>query len=98
MITFATRPLRRGVAPAVAVAAIALTTWLNGLPSATAADDPAAGESADGLVHCMLPGQVRRMGAFATTVTPRRATRRASPIMRSSCVLLPAASLTSIAT
>lgn len=67
--------MRRGVAPAVAVAAIALTAWLNGITPATAADDPAAGESTDGLVHCMLPGQVRRMGAFATTVTPRRATR-----------------------
>lgn len=29
----------------------------------------------DGLVHCLFPGQVRRLGAFATSVTPRRAAR-----------------------
>jgi TPR repeat protein len=44
---------------------------------AHAADKPAttAEPVADGLVHCLLPGQVRRMGAFATSVTPRRAAR-----------------------
>lgn len=29
----------------------------------------------DGLVHCLFPGQVRRLGAFSTSVTPRRAAR-----------------------
>jgi hypothetical protein len=29
----------------------------------------------DGLVHCLFPGQVRRLGAFATSMTPRRAAR-----------------------
>lgn len=32
-------------------------------------------EASDGLVHCLYPGQVRRLGAFATSVTPRRAAR-----------------------
>ncbi|TAK92836.1 MAG: hypothetical protein EPO09_14500 [Aquabacterium sp.] len=32
-------------------------------------------QAADGLVHCLFPGQVRRLGAFATSVTPRRAAR-----------------------
>ncbi|MBC7957113.1 MAG: hypothetical protein H7Y33_14730, partial [Cytophagales bacterium] len=43
--------------------------------AAYAADKPATSNepAADGLVHCLLPGQVRRMGAFATSVTPRRA-------------------------
>jgi uncharacterized caspase-like protein len=41
-----------------------------------AADEPAAeAASSDGLVHCLFPGQVRRLGAFATSVTPRRAAR-----------------------
>lgn len=46
--------------------------------AAMAADKPAASTDAaatDGLVHCLLPGQVRRLGAFATSMTPRRATR-----------------------
>ncbi len=39
------------------------------------ADQAAAqAEPADGLVHCLLPGQVRRLG-LSTTVMPRRATR-----------------------
>lgn len=32
----------------------------------------------DGLVHCLFPGQVRRLGAFSTSVTPRRAARVAA--------------------
>lgn len=39
---------------------------------AAVAADARAG---DGLVHCLFPGQVRRLGAFATSVTPRRAAR-----------------------
>ncbi len=42
---------------------------------AAAADTPATESVSDGLVHCLLPGQVRRLGAFSTSVTPRRATR-----------------------
>jgi len=42
---------------------------------AAAADKPATESVSDGLVHCLLPGQVRRLGAFSTSVTPRRATR-----------------------
>lgn len=43
---------------------------------ANAADDkPTTDSVSDGLVHCLLPGKVRRLGAFSTSVTPRRATR-----------------------
>jgi uncharacterized caspase-like protein len=44
-------------------------------PSAVHAQAADTTASADGLVHCQLPGQVRRLGAFSTTVTPRRAQR-----------------------
>jgi uncharacterized protein len=45
-------------------------------PTLAADADPALEEaSSDGLVHCLFPGQVRRLGAFATSVTPRRAAR-----------------------
>lgn len=47
------------------------------ITAASAADTPTApaDTAADGLVHCLLPGKVRRLGAFSTSVTPRRATR-----------------------
>ncbi len=48
---------------------------LMGGAGAVAADPPASESVSDGLVHCLLPGQVRRLGAFSTSVTPRRATR-----------------------
>jgi len=42
-----------------------------------AADKPDAALDAapSGLVHCLLPGQVRRLGAFSTSVMPRKAVR-----------------------
>lgn len=42
-----------------------------------AADKPDAAVDAApaGLVHCLLPGQVRRLGAFSTSVMPRKAVR-----------------------
>jgi hypothetical protein len=64
----ASTPSFRQLALAGALGLIGLCT----APVATAADKPAAD---DGLVHCLLPGQVRRLGAFSTSVTPRRATR-----------------------
>ncbi len=62
--------------------AVALT-WACGLAGGTAsaadAPDASATSSAEAAsnawVHCLVPGQVRRLGAFATTVTPRRAMR-----------------------
>ncbi len=57
----------------------ALLAWVALGLVATAEPAVAAGgnaEAADvGLVHCLLPGQVRRLGAFSTSVTPRRALR-----------------------
>ena len=45
--------------------------------ASVAADKPDAAVDAApaGLVHCLLPGQVRRLGAFSTSVMPRRAVR-----------------------
>jgi TPR repeat protein len=61
---------QRGVAAALGLIGLVLST------SAATADKPvAADQASDGLVHCLLPGQVRRLGAFSTSVTPRRATR-----------------------
>lgn len=59
-----------------ALAGLALALGLVWGAAASGADKPVASEPAasDGLVHCLLPGQVRRMG-LSTTVTPRRATR-----------------------
>jgi hypothetical protein len=57
------------------LAGIALLLGLVWGANTKAADAPAAqAEPADGLVHCLLPGQVRRLG-LSTTVMPRRATR-----------------------
>lgn len=44
------------------------------LDRSQAAQATQAGQD-DGLVHCLFPGQVRRLGAFSTSVTPRRAAR-----------------------
>lgn len=60
------RPLGLGVAVLVTCAIWAAT--------ASGADQAPGEPAADGLVHCLLPGQVRRLG-LSTTVTPRRATR-----------------------
>lgn len=60
-----------------ALAASAVVICFLWAGAADAADKPASDEpAADGLVHCLLPGQVRRLG-LSTTVTPRRATRLA---------------------
>lgn len=45
--------------------------WADSLDRTQAQD----AQAADGLVHCLFPGQVRRLGAFSTSVTPRRAAR-----------------------
>lgn len=47
------------------------------VPGASAQAQAQAGaEQADAsTVHCLFPGQVRRLGAFSTSVTPRRAAR-----------------------
>lgn len=59
----------------LALASAALILGLAWGSHAKAADQPAPqAEPADGLVHCLLPGQVRRLG-LSTTVMPRRATR-----------------------
>lgn len=58
--------------PAGAARADALTRLQQAAASADAATEA---QAADGLVHCLFPGQVRRLGAFATSVTPRRAAR-----------------------
>lgn len=64
-------PRRRQLA--LAAAALVLSSlWgvnANGAEQPTTEATPA-----DGLVHCLLPGQVRRLG-LSTTVMPRRATR-----------------------
>ena len=54
------------------VGAWPLPAFADSLDRAQAAQ---AGQGDDGLVHCLFPGQVRRLGAFATSVTPRRAAR-----------------------
>lgn len=50
---------------------------LTGPAQADALDRAQAAQAGqdDGLVHCLFPGQVRRLGAFSTSVTPRRAAR-----------------------
>jgi hypothetical protein len=50
---------------------------LMGSVASIAADKPDAAVDAApaGLVHCLLPGQVRRLGAFSTSVMPRKAVR-----------------------
>lgn len=59
----------------LALASAALLLGLIWGSQAMGADQPATqAEPADGLVHCLLPGQVRRLG-LSTTVMPRRATR-----------------------
>lgn len=67
----------------VILAACAAAAWL-GLPppmhaqthAQTQAPPQTAGEATEaGTVHCLFPGQVRRLGAFSTSVTPRRAAR-----------------------
>lgn len=59
----------------LALASAALILGLVWGSHAKGADQPATqAEPADGLVHCLLPGQVRRLG-LSTTVMPRRATR-----------------------
>lgn len=50
---------------------VAPLTWADSLDRTQQED----AQAADGLVHCLFPGQVRRLGAFATSVTPRRAAR-----------------------
>lgn len=58
------------------VSLLACVPW--GLPAhaADALERLNAGEQPDdGLVHCLFPGQVRRLGAFSTSMTPRRAAR-----------------------
>src|SRR5882724_3455816 len=64
---------------AVSVAALCL---MGGVAAAGAdTSEPVAGQAgaaepaSTNLVHCLLPGQVRRLGAFASSVTPRRAVR-----------------------
>lgn len=67
--------------PVAAVGGCLLAAVLGGVMTGTAhadALDRAQAADAgrdDGLVHCLFPGQVRRLGAFATSVTPRRAAR-----------------------
>lgn len=67
--------------PRLRLHAFVCATMVAGLAwatSASAADKPASAateQAGDGLVHCLLPGQVRRLGAFSTSVTPRRAAR-----------------------
>jgi uncharacterized caspase-like protein len=59
----------------LALASAALILGLVWGSHARGADQPAPqAEPTDGLVHCLLPGQVRRLG-LSTTVMPRRATR-----------------------
>lgn len=59
----------------LALASAALVLGLVWGSHARSADQPGTqAEPADGLVHCLLPGQVRRLG-LSTTVMPRRATR-----------------------
>jgi uncharacterized caspase-like protein len=62
----------------VALTAVALAGWGWGAPvnaDTLDASQAADAQANDGLVHCLFPGQVRRLGAFATSVTPRRAAR-----------------------
>lgn len=63
----------RLVSAAVGLACLlaAPLTWADSLDRTQQED----AQAADGLVHCLFPGQVRRLGAFATSVTPRRAAR-----------------------
>lgn len=64
-------PRRRQLA--LAAAALVLSfLWGSNAKGADPTGTQAA--PADGLVHCLLPGQVRRLG-LSTTVMPRRATR-----------------------
>lgn len=59
-------------------AALGMLACLPAVPAHADALDRAQqadAQEADGLVHCLFPGQVRRLGAFATSVTPRRAAR-----------------------
>lgn len=60
--------------PLVLAGAALLLSLLSGALTQGAEAPAAQAEPADGLVHCLLPGQVRRLG-LSTTVMPRRATR-----------------------
>lgn len=60
-----------GAAVGLACLLVAPATWADSLDRSQQDD----AQAADGLVHCLFPGQVRRLGAFATSVTPRRAAR-----------------------
>ncbi len=54
----------------------ACAPWATPAHAADALERLNAGEQRDdGLVHCLFPGQVRRLGAFSTSMTPRRAAR-----------------------
>ena len=62
----------------VALTVLAFSSWGVSAPAMADtldASQAADAQAADGLVHCLFPGQVRRLGAFATSVTPRRAAR-----------------------
>jgi uncharacterized caspase-like protein len=62
----------------VALTVLAFSSWGASAPAVADtldASQTADAQAADGLVHCLFPGQVRRLGAFATSVTPRRAAR-----------------------
>lgn len=73
------RPRGRGLGASLAWLALAVAP-----ASALAADAlerlQAQDAAQDGLVHCLFPGQVRRLGAFSTSVTPRRAARVAPQV------------------
>lgn len=58
------------------VSLLACVPWVLPAYAADALERLNAGEQPDdGLVHCLFPGQVRRLGAFSTSMTPRRAAR-----------------------
>ncbi len=73
---FAQRHRRRWLAAALVVICLGWAAIATPSKAATPAPANAADrDAADSLVHCLLPGKVRRLGAFSTSVTPRRAER-----------------------